>query len=187
MKRLSILALALGVMASTAAEETPSEFMLRWVEAYNGNNAEVMASFYENSEEVDCLVSAGIWLRGFKEIREMYFKDMKAVRFYNSEAEQMRHRLVGKGTAVVSFIHKFKYELRDLGQHSRTHIRTTVTLRQVGTKWKIVSEHSSAIQGVERVEMIEGPPAGEREPEEQGIDEDDLERLPEIEPGGLRR
>jgi len=158
MKILSWLWIVLATTTWLSAQETPSEFMQRWVEAYNANNGEVMASFYENSEEVDCLVSAGIWLRGFKEIREMYINDMKAVRFYESAAEQMRHRQLDENTAVVSFIHKFKYELRDLGEHSRTHIRTTVTLRRIGRIWKIASEHSSAIQGIERVQSIEAPP-----------------------------
>lgn len=161
MKWFPILVLAFGVMAPLPAEETPSEFMQRWVQAYNGNNGEVMASFYENSPEVDCLVSVGVWLRGFKDIREMYIRDMQAVRFYESQAEQMRHRQLSETTAVVSFLHRFKYELRDLGQHSLTQIRTTVTLRKVGNVWKIASEHSSAIQGVERVRQIEAPPSGE--------------------------
>lgn len=149
------LLLALGLMASLAAEETPSEFMQRWVKAYNGNNGEVMASFYEKSDELDCLISAGIWLRGFKEIREMYLRDMKAVRFYESAAEEMRHRSLGDNAALVSFIHKFKYEIRHQKQHVRSHIRTTVTLRKVGEEWKIASEHSSAIKDIERVQMID--------------------------------
>ena len=84
----------------------------------------------------------------------MYHHDMKAIHFYDSKSEEMKHRMLGD-VAVVSFIHKFKYLIRETGERYRIHIRTTATLRKDKGSWKIVSEHSSPIQGIERAVMIE--------------------------------
>lgn len=136
------------------AQQTPSEFMTAWVAEYNKNDAKAIVAYYDRSEEIDCLVSVGIWLKGFKEIEQMYHQDMKAVQFYDSKAEEMKHQMLGDA-AVVSFIHKFKYLINDTGERYRIHIRTTATLRKDKDGWKIVSEHSSPIQGIERAELIQ--------------------------------
>jgi len=109
------------------AQQTPSEFMAAWVNEYNKNDAKAIVSYYDRSEDTDCLVSVGLWVKGFKQIEQMYTEDMKACRFYDSRAEGMTHRILGD-VAVVSFIHKFKYLIHDTGEHYRIHIRTTATL-----------------------------------------------------------
>ncbi|MEM6885879.1 MAG: nuclear transport factor 2 family protein, partial [Verrucomicrobiota bacterium] len=93
------------------------------------------------------------WLKGFEQIKQMYHQDMTACQFYDSKAEEMTHRLLGD-VAVVSFIHKFKYLIHDTQARYRIHIRTTATLRKDGDRWKIVSEHSSPIKGIERSKRI---------------------------------
>jgi len=135
------------------ADETPTQFMGKWVEGYNKNDAKLITAFYDESEEIDVLVSFGVWLRGFEAVKKMYGADMQAARFYDSKAEGMKSRVVGE-VAVVSFIHKFKYEIREESVKYRIHIRTTTTLRKAGDSWKIISEHSSAIKGIERAVLI---------------------------------
>ena len=149
--RTFLLLLLSTVLAS--AQQTPSEFMTTWVDAYNKNDAKKIVSYYDQSEDTDCLISAGLWLRGYKQIKDMYYQDMRDVRFYDSQAEGMKHRTLDN-TAVVSFVHKFKYAVREAGVHYRIHIRTTATLRKDKEGWKIVSEHSSAIDGIERAQII---------------------------------
>ena len=139
------------VLAS--AQQSPSEFMTSWVGEYNKNNAKSIVAYYDSSEDTDCLVSVGMWLKGFKEIEKMYHQDMRVTHFYDSKAEGMKHRILGD-VAVVSFIHKFKYLIRDTGVHYRIHIRTTATLRKDKNSWKIVSEHSSPINRIERAKII---------------------------------
>lgn len=136
------------------------DFMKSWVAGYNDNDGEAMASYYDRSEETDCLVSAGLSIKGFEAIKNMYVQDMQALRFYDSKAEEMKQRLLGD-VAVVSFIHKFKYVILDGEVHFRIHIRTTATLRKDKDSWKIVSEHSSPIHGIERVKEIVGNEGGE--------------------------
>lgn len=135
------------------AEESPSDFMKSWVAAFDKNDAEALLSYYDRSEETECLVSAGLWFKGFQEIKAMYEQDMGAVRFSRSRAEGMKHRLLGEA-AVVSFVHKFQYEVPETGEHYRIHIRTTATLKKDEDGWKIVSEHSSPIEGIARAEII---------------------------------
>ena len=127
--------------------------MTAWVDVYNKNDAKNIVSYYDQSEDTDCLVSVGMWLKGFKDIQNMYHQDMKALHFYDSKAEGMKHRLIGD-VAVISFIHRFKYHILETGEHYRIHIRTTATLRKDKDSWKIVSEHSSPIKGIERAKLI---------------------------------
>ena len=149
--RTFFLLIVSTVIAS--AQQSPSDFMNAWVDTYNKNDAKIIVSYYDQSEDTDCLISAGLWRRGYKQIKDMYFQDMKDVRFYDSRAEGMKHRILGD-TAVVSFVHKFKYAVREVGVHYRIHIRTTATLRRYKESWKIVSEHSSAIDGIERATIV---------------------------------
>ena len=150
--RIPLILFLTSLIAS--AGQTPSEFMTAWVDVFNKNDAKAIVAYYDRSEETDCLVSVGLSFKGFKEIEKMYHQDMKAIHFYDSKCEQMKHRMLGD-VAVVSFIHKFKYLIRETGVRYRIHIRTTATLRKDNGSWKIVSEHSSPIQGIERAVMIE--------------------------------
>jgi len=148
----TLLLLIFSTMLASA-QQSPSEFMTSWVAAYNKNDAKDIASYYDDSEDTDCLVSIGGWFKGFKAIEKMYRQDMEVIQFYDSKAEGMKHRLFGD-VAVVSFIHKFKYLIEDTGVRYRVHIRTTATLRKDKDTWKIVSEHSSPIKGIERSTII---------------------------------
>ena len=150
---LSIILFSLLSSLSLTAQETPSEFMGKWVESYNKNDAKSISSFYDQSEKTDCLISGGLWRRGFKAISKMYLEDMRDVRFYDSKAENIRSRTIGN-TAVVSFIHRFKYEVKSSGVNYRIHIRTTATLLRDNKSWKIISEHSSPIAGIVRAQEI---------------------------------
>lgn len=148
----TFLTLILSTIVASA-QQTPSEFMASWVAEYNRNDAKSIVAHYDDSEATDCLVSVGMWLEGYEEIEKMYHQDMEALRFYDSVAEGMKHRILGDA-AVVSFVHKFKYLIKDTGERYRIHIRTTATLRKEKDSWKIVSEHSSPIKGIERAELI---------------------------------
>ena len=79
--------------------------------------------------------------------------DAKKIVPYYDEAEDMKHRLIGDVT-VISFIHKFKYHILKTREYYLIHIRTTATLRKDKDSWKIVSEHSSPIIGIERAKLI---------------------------------
>jgi len=124
-----------------------------WVKAYNTNDAESISDFYEKSEKIDLLVSEGFWLTGHDAVQKMYNNDMKVLRFYDSSAEEMKHRIIDN-IALVSFIHKFKYLIKESKENYAIHIRTTATLRKTKNGWKIMSEHSSAINGIQRKSLI---------------------------------
>jgi ketosteroid isomerase-like protein len=154
--RTSLLTLLIPLLSTALAVVggTPAKCMSRWVESYNGNDAKVMASFYEDSRDVDCLVSAGLWLKGHEDISAMYRDDMNAIRFYGSGSENMNARVSGD-TAVVSLIHRFNYEIRESPEKYRIQIRTTATLLRDGESWNIISENSSPTEGIERAVSIE--------------------------------
>ena len=129
------------------------QVMNAWVGSFNENDPKKITSFYEKDERVDMFVSKGLSLRGFEDIATSYTQDMKTVRFYDSKSHKMKIRVFDK-TALVSFIHRFKYEILGDGSHRQIHIRTTITLRETKDGWRIVQEHSSPIRGVERERII---------------------------------
>lgn len=156
MKLIIATLLLMHVSLPVQAEESEvsvRRHMNEWVESYNKNDPKAISAFYELDERAEMLVSNGLSLRGHKEISASYVRDMKAVRFYDSKSQKMSVRVFDK-TALVSFIHRFKYEILRDGTHCEVHIRTTTTLRQTKNGWRIVMEHSSPIQGIERVKII---------------------------------
>jgi ketosteroid isomerase-like protein len=149
------LILAVFVYPSAHAEEKNpvKDRVNTWVATFNENDPEAMVDFYEDTEDLDMLVSAGLWHRGIGEVRKAYQKDKENWKYHDSNSRNLRIRNLGE-VALVSFEHRFKLSSmhEDLGL--QIHIRTTMTLRKVGSEWKIVSEHSSAIDGIERVTVI---------------------------------
>ena len=152
--------------AYATAEQTPSEFMTSWVDAYNKNDANTIIACYDQSGST-YLECDGMEVRGFKEIEKMYREGMKACRFYDSKAEGMKHKLVedeAEDLACVTFTHKFKYLIHETGDHYRIHIRTTALLRKNNDSWKIVCERSTPIHGIERAKIIQREQAGADQP-----------------------
>jgi ketosteroid isomerase-like protein len=153
---ISIISLIITVLAGPVAQAEEDRVKNRveaWVAAFNENKPEKMASFYENTEDLDMLVSAGLWHRGIGEIKKAYEKDEKSWAYYDSSSRNLRIRDLGD-VALASFEHRFKLRSLDEDMKFQVHIRTTMTLRKIDSEWKIVSEHSSAIHGVERATVV---------------------------------
>jgi len=83
MKALTLLItyLCFSIFAQAGEKESPKDFVLRWVEAYNKNDAKHIGSFYEKSDLVECLVSAGLTRKGHEAITKMYADDIKTHSF----------------------------------------------------------------------------------------------------------
>lgn len=124
-----------------------------WVATFNDNDPKAMVDFYENTEDIDMLVSAGLWHHGIDEIANAYKEDKKHWNYYDSNLKNLHVRNLG-AFAVVAFEHLFKLRSLHEDLNLQIHIRTTMTLRKIGSDWKIVSEHSSAIHGIERATVI---------------------------------
>ncbi len=157
MRVIAFAVFSMCLLPISQAEEDEASvrrFMNEWVASYNKNDPKLISAFYEADVRVEMLVSNGRSVRGHENISASYDNDMKAVRFYDSKSQAMRIRVFDK-TALVSFIHRFKYEILWDRTHREVHIRTTTTLHQTKNGWRIVMEHSSAIQGIEREKIIE--------------------------------
>ncbi len=153
---LFLIPLALSLLIGPpiqAEERTAGETVQAWAASFNGNNAQRMSDFYEESEEVDMLVSVGLWHRGITGVREAYLEDEENWHYYDSGLKNLRVRDLGE-VALASFEHQFKLHSLEDGVRLQIHVRTTMALRKVGNEWKIASEHSSGIRGTERVTVI---------------------------------
>lgn len=157
MIRLSLAILVVTLVPTSVRAElneaSVRKFVSDWSESFNRNDPDRISAFYENDERVEMLVSKGLTVRGRQAIAESYEQDMKGVRFYDSEIQALKLRVFEK-SALVSFVHRFKYEVRGEGTRLQIHIRTTMALHHTEAGWRIAMEHSSAIHGVERERVI---------------------------------
>ena len=140
--------------AEEQTDQTPEKLIEQWAAAYNKNDPALLLAFYEQSEDVDVIISAGIRHHGFKAVRNAYTDDFKAVRFHDSKAINLSSRIIDN-TALVTFEHQFKSRVVEDNSRWRIHVRPTSVLKRVKGTWKIVLEHSSPIRGTERVVPIE--------------------------------
>lgn len=150
-----VLALS-GIPLALAAEEAepkPQQIIQQWAATFNKNDAELLSAFYDRSDELEVVVSAGVRHRGFDALKKAYVDDMAAVQFYDSAAIEPSTRILGD-TAIVSFEHKFKARIKQDNSRWQIHIRTTTVLKRMDGEWKIVLEHSSPIMGIERFTPI---------------------------------
>ena len=148
-----VLVTAFFWMASSsfAVDEnnSPKQVIAEWASTFNKNDSKAIVDFYEQSEDIELIMSAGIYKHGYLAIERTYKDDFKAVRFYDSKAKKMSVREIGD-TALVTFEHQFKSEIKKDGSRWRVHIRTSSILGRKNGQWKIVLEHSSPINGIER-------------------------------------
>ncbi len=153
---LSLLAVACLVAASHTEEATndsAENVVKAWVTALNENDPEKLLAFYDRSEEMEVVVSAGVRYRGFKAVQKVYGESYKDFRFYDSSAKGVSGRLLGD-TAIVTFEHIFKVRVEADDSRWQIHIRTTSVLHRFENTWKIVHEHSSPIRGIEYMAPI---------------------------------
>ncbi len=154
---LAIVCLANASRAADAVGDPAGNVIKDWVATINQNDPKKLLAFYDESEETEIVVSAGLVYRGFEAIAAIYEDSAKHVHLYDSSARKIRTRLLG-ATAIVTFEHVFKF--REIADDARwqVHIRSTSVLHRFGDRWKIVHEHSSPIRGVEPVVRIEDAP-----------------------------
>ncbi|MBD3676086.1 MAG: nuclear transport factor 2 family protein [Planctomycetaceae bacterium] len=139
---------------SEQQKKSPREFIADWVTTFNKNNPALQTAFYEQSEEIEVLVSSGFRHQGYKAVQKAYTEDQKNLHYYDSEARNISTRVLDD-TALVTFEHLFKIQFLEDDSRWQIHIRTTSVLRNIKGEWKIVLEHSSSIRGVERMIPIE--------------------------------
>ena len=134
--------------------------MEKWAKTLNSNEPKKQLEFYEGSNEVQVISSSGKISVGFTEITAEYEAAKKQIRFFDSKLTNITSRELGD-TAVVKFRHGFVMEIaEDKSKWQRT-VRTTMVLLKTSGAWKIVSEHSSPILGVEFTKQLETDRANE--------------------------
>lgn len=160
--RYSKMIVAMAVFASLASssfaveetDDSPKQFIKDWAATFNKNDPKLLLAFYDQSEEIEVIISAGIRHRGYKSVKKAYVDDHKQVRFYDSKPTDISTRILGD-TALVTFEHQFKTRFTEDDSRWQVHIRTTSVLNRINGKWKIVLEHSSPIHGTERYTQIQ--------------------------------
>lgn len=140
-------------LADEKGEDSPQAFIEKWAATFDKNDPALMSSFYDASDELEVVVSAGVRHHGIKALEKAYADDVNSVHFYDSEAVDISTRVLGD-TALVSFEHKFKVRIKADRTLWQVHIRTTTVLHRMNGQWKIVLEHSSPIEGTPRFRQI---------------------------------
>ena len=150
------LAFAAASFADEGTADSAEAYIKDWVATFNKNDPEQLMAFYDNSEQIEVIVSSGVRFRGYKAVQKAYRGDQKILRHYDSTTKGISTRILGN-TAIVTFEHLFKVRFLKDNAHWQLHVRTTSVLRRKEGKWKIVLDHSSPIQGIERMKQIEEP------------------------------
>ena len=148
------LAVASPSFAVEKTETTPQQFIGQWVATFNKNDSELLLPFYDQSDDLEVIISAGVRHHGYEAVRKAFADDFKSVRFYDSKASDTATRILGD-TAIVTFTHTFKAHLREDNTRWQIQVRTTSVLHRMQGEWKIVLEHSSPIQGIDRYTQIQ--------------------------------
>ena len=151
---LLFLCLTPALHANEAEAETPAAFIKRWASAFTSNASEKMLAFYEPSKETEVIISAGLRFQGSEAISKLYYEAQQEVKFRKSNVTKIHSRILGE-TAVVTFEHAFETEAVADKSVWRGHVRTSTVLRRVKNTWNIVLEHSSPIDGVDRIRRIQ--------------------------------
>ena len=136
------------------AGKEPQSVVSNWAAAYNSNDADALSEFYEQSKEIEMITSSGNRFHGYDAVQKGYVDDFKRIRFYDSKADKISTRVIGN-VALALFEHQFKMEFKEDNSKWRVHIRTTSVLKRSDGRWKIITEHSSAIRGIERMTRID--------------------------------
>jgi uncharacterized protein (TIGR02246 family) len=143
-----------AIHGDASAADPPKEFIKSWAAAFDENDPAKIASFYDRSEETELVLSAGLRIQGFKAIEKFYQDDHESAKYYESTPKKFAVRVLDD-TALVTFEHQLKIRLLSDDSRWQVHVRTTSVLHRVDDKWKIVLEHSSPINGIERVTPID--------------------------------
>ena len=130
------------------------QFVNDWCNALNQNDAEKQMSFYANTDVVQVITSDGVLLRGSTAIKEVYMKANRKVEFHDSRTSKQHGTLSGDN-AIVTFEHRFNVRTIPDGQRFARLIRTVMFLTNHNGAWKISSEHSSPIHGVQATTKLE--------------------------------
>ncbi len=146
--------LASSSFAADETDESPKQFITDWAATFNKNDPKLQSAFYDQSEELEVIISAGVRHHGYKAVQKAYTDDLKSVRFYDSTATKISTRIFGD-TALITFEHQFKTRFTEDDSRWQVHVRTTSVLNRNEGKWKIVLEHSSPIRGTERYTRIQ--------------------------------
>lgn len=152
---MTVLAsLTTSSVAAEPADDSPKQFIQNWTAAFNKNDPKLLASFYDKSDELEFIVSAGVRHQGHQAVEKFYRGDLAAVRYYDCKVTKISTRLLGD-TVLVVFEHLVKIRFIEDDTRWQVHIRTTSVLHHIDGKWKIVLEHSSPILGTERATQIQ--------------------------------
>ncbi|BCX47501.1 L-asparaginase [Haloferula helveola] len=134
-------------MVRAAEVEAVEARVKAWASSLSKNDPEVMGAFYEDSEELDMVDSGGRWHHGLDEVKESYRESQREWTCSDSVPLRLEVRVFGD-VAVAAFEHRYKARMSGNGVNLQIHKQTTMTLRKVDGQWKIVSEHSSPIEGI---------------------------------------
>ena len=130
------------------------EYLENWSEALNRNDVTLFSDYYHKDNATTVITSTGRLYKSYDDFAQGFKEDLEKVEFSKSIIEDIRVRQFGPAT-LVSFVHKFRYRSRENNSLWQVHVRTTTTLSHLNSRWQIVMEHSSPIEGIERLTRID--------------------------------
>ena len=148
---VTLVSACLPVQAEATAVTSCRDFLRQWVQALTTGNLDAITSFYEDSEEVIVILSTGHVRAGHDAIRREYEAALREVVFEDVSFQVLKIR---EADGVAWATGRFKALTRRKSDRSRwkLEIYTSLVLKRKDKGWWIVSEQSTAIDGVPRVQ-----------------------------------
>ncbi|NBV44511.1 MAG: SgcJ/EcaC family oxidoreductase [Planctomycetia bacterium] len=124
-----------------------------WAEAYKAGDVEKMAALYSNSDRVTLITSTGKLIKGIEGARAMYKVDFVAAKRNKITLNDMFVNQLGD-IAWVTFKYTADFAKTDDNSKWQLNSRGTMVLKKEDGKWKIVQEHFSPRDDIERLTPV---------------------------------
>lgn len=151
---LLVSSVTLATEPESAAEKAVAGTLDAWAAAYTADDPGRIVRFYEKSRDLHLVLSGGRDFTGFDAVEAMYDEAAKEVRFTESKLSDVAVRVRGD-VAWARARHRARFVVRSDGSKLRLVVRTTFVLVRTGDTWRIAAEHSSPIEGIDRLQPDE--------------------------------
>lgn len=137
-----------------AGDATAEEVLRKWAVALSEGSVDKMAAFYEDSEDVLAIQSAGRVRGGPAEIRKEYGAAFQEVVFERATLADLSVRQSGDVAWATCELRANTIRNSD-NTKLTLRVYTSFVLKFSGRTWKIVLEQSTPIAGIPRVKLRE--------------------------------
>ena len=142
-----------GLLQGQSAEQEVRDRVAAWCAAFVEGEAGKMRDFYLDDANIELVFSTGDRCTGIGDLMLIYEESFQASTFTKAGFDDLAVIVAGSSGFATG---RFTCETRTRDREDRWRIvcRTSLSLARLDDEWKIIGEHSSPIEGTERLQRI---------------------------------